>query len=221
MANITDWYGQNDINWGKLYSESWWGSVNEANSWGIIYPESAEGSNVYADTTSFTSDTTSLTADNGVADGDNGGDNGGDPVPTSDTWWTPNQAEFVNDGIVPFTYTFNGTTYTQGIVATQVELSGYNGDATVSGTFSSKVIKLDTATPQVGSHIFDAFGTIIKQGNQYGGDIGFWENFASPKFVSIKSSSSAAFSGNVFSPFPIYKLGQVGEYVKITEIISS
>ena len=43
MAGINEWYGENNINWGKIYSESWWGSVNEANSWGIIYPATAEG----------------------------------------------------------------------------------------------------------------------------------------------------------------------------------
>lgn len=67
MSNITDWYGQNSINWGKSYSESWWGSVNEANSWGLIYPASADGSIIYADTTLFTADMTSYTADIGVA----------------------------------------------------------------------------------------------------------------------------------------------------------
>jgi hypothetical protein len=293
MANITDWYGQNDINWGKLYSESWWGSVNEANSWGIIYPESAEGSNVYADTTSFTSDTTSLTADNGVAgslatfacsdagfiiqDGTTGdsislvndasvikgtlnsilpstyqsgsstytanitipagysnsgqtittctdtatGSAVSEPTATSTYWWSPNQADFVGVGVVTFTYTFDGITYSQGIVDTSTELSNYDGDSIVGTGSSSRTLKIDTASPQVGSYIFEGNGTIVKDGKINPGNIGFWENFATPKFISIKSSSSGAFGGNTFSPFPIYKLGQVGEYVKITEIITS
>jgi len=66
MATINDWYGENNIGWGKSYSESWWGSVNEINSWGIIYPATAEGSIIYADTTLFTADMTSYTADIGV-----------------------------------------------------------------------------------------------------------------------------------------------------------
>ena len=65
MSSINNWYGENNINWGKYYSESWWGSVNELNSWGIIYPATAQGSIIYADTTLFTADTTFFTADIG------------------------------------------------------------------------------------------------------------------------------------------------------------
>ena len=39
----------NLISWGKSYEQSWWGNVNEANSWGIVYPYDAEGSNLTAD----------------------------------------------------------------------------------------------------------------------------------------------------------------------------
>ena len=66
MANIEDWYGNNSIGWGKSYGESWWGSVNEANSWGIIYPNNAGGSIFTADTTNITADSSFITADNGV-----------------------------------------------------------------------------------------------------------------------------------------------------------
>lgn len=66
MSDITDWYGQNNINWGKSYSESWWGSVNEANSWGLIYPASAEGSIVFSDSTTIKADATLFTADIGT-----------------------------------------------------------------------------------------------------------------------------------------------------------
>ena len=144
-----------------------------------------------------------------------------DPVSTSTLWYSPNQANFTGVGIVDFTYTVGAYTSNQGIVSTQAELSNYDGDSVVAGTFSSRVLKIDTANPQVGSYIFNSFGQIIKDGNQYPGDIGFWEYFATPKFISIKTTSSGAFGGNTFSPFPIYKLGQVGNYVKITEIITS
>ena len=293
MADISNWYGQNNINWGKSYSESWWGSVNEINSWGIIYPGSAEGSTVTSDSGLFTADTNSITADNGVAgslttfacsdagftiqDGTTGDTislvndasvtqgtlvsitpstyqsglttytasitvpagytNSGstlsnctntatgsavtEPTATSTYWWSPNQANFVGVGVVTFTYTFGGITYSQGIVDTSTELSNYDGDSIVGTDWSSRTIKIDTASPQVGSYIYEADGTIVKDGKQTPGNIGYWENFATPRFISIKSSSSGAFGGNTFSPFPIYKLGQVGDYVKIIEIITS
>ena len=63
MPNLTDYYGINTISWGSSYSESHWGNANETNSWGIIYPLSAGGSSLIADTTSFKADTTSKTAD--------------------------------------------------------------------------------------------------------------------------------------------------------------
>lgn len=68
MSNISDWSGSNTINWGKSYEESWWGNVNEANSWGIIYPFNAEGSFVSGDSNIFTGDTDFFTADNAPAD---------------------------------------------------------------------------------------------------------------------------------------------------------
>ena len=291
--NITDWYGNNTISWGKSYEESWWGNVNEANSWGIIYPNNAEGSFVTADSTLFTADSTFFKADNApansllpfacanavltLANGTTGNtiaigtdatvslgtlvsitpstyqsgtttytatitapsgySNSGvnltdctisatgsaavDPVATSTYWWSPNQANFTGVGVVSFTYTFGGITYSQGIVDTSTELSNYDGDSIVGTDWSSRTLKIDTASPQVGSYIFEADGTIVKDGKLTPGNIGFWENFATPKFISIKSTSNAAFSGNTFSPFPIYKLGQVGDYVKIIEIITS
>jgi hypothetical protein len=66
MANITDHYGENTINWGKSYTNSWWGSVNETNSWGIIYPANAEGSLFTADSTTVFADSSSIKADNGT-----------------------------------------------------------------------------------------------------------------------------------------------------------
>lgn len=63
MANIEDWYGRNSIGWGDTYDNSWAGNVNEANSWGIIYPFNFEGSLLLADTTLIKADNTSIKAD--------------------------------------------------------------------------------------------------------------------------------------------------------------
>jgi len=46
----------NSINWGRIYSSSWFGNVNELNSWGIVYPFDAPTILVFADTTKLTSD---------------------------------------------------------------------------------------------------------------------------------------------------------------------
>ncbi len=53
----------NSINWGRIYSSSWFGNVNELNGWGIVYPFDADGSNLTADTILVLADTTQLTAD--------------------------------------------------------------------------------------------------------------------------------------------------------------
>jgi hypothetical protein len=47
----------------SVYSVSWFGNVNEANGWGIIYPFDADGSYLTVDTTLFSADSTTLTAD--------------------------------------------------------------------------------------------------------------------------------------------------------------
>tara|TARA_R110000782_G_scaffold96818_3_gene181468 strand:- start:990 stop:1166 length:177 start_codon:yes stop_codon:yes gene_type:complete len=51
------------INQGQIYEISWFGSVNEVNGWGAIYPIDADGSYLRADTTLQTSDNSILTAD--------------------------------------------------------------------------------------------------------------------------------------------------------------
>ncbi len=51
------------MSYGSIYPISWWGNVNEANGWGIVYPFDADGSNFTADTTLETADTTQFTAD--------------------------------------------------------------------------------------------------------------------------------------------------------------
>jgi|TARA_R110000822_G_scaffold261709_1_gene386265 hypothetical protein len=53
----------NNIDYGSVYSISWWGAVNEANNWGWIYPFDADDSNFRADTTLVTADNTRYTAD--------------------------------------------------------------------------------------------------------------------------------------------------------------
>jgi len=53
----------NTIGWGSIYAVSWFGNVNEANYWGIVYPFDADGSFLRVDTTDITSDTTLYKAD--------------------------------------------------------------------------------------------------------------------------------------------------------------
>ena len=62
-APITDWYGRNDIGWGKVYESSWAGNVNEANYWGYIYPFNYEGSVFDASSTLIKADSNDYTAD--------------------------------------------------------------------------------------------------------------------------------------------------------------
>ena len=61
--SIVNWYGRNNIYWGEVYDDVWAGNVNEANSWGIIYPFNFDGSLLFADTTLVTADNTSIKAD--------------------------------------------------------------------------------------------------------------------------------------------------------------
>ena len=51
------------MSFGSVYSVSWFGNVNEANGWGIIYTFDADGSYLTVDTTLFSADSTTLTAD--------------------------------------------------------------------------------------------------------------------------------------------------------------
>jgi len=60
---INHWYGNNPIGWGNSYSVSYWGSTNESNSWGIIYPFRASGSNITVDTNLIKADNTSIKVD--------------------------------------------------------------------------------------------------------------------------------------------------------------
>lgn len=60
---ITDWYGRNNIGWGKTYEVAWAGSVNEANYWGYIYPFNFDGSVFDASSSTVTADNSIYTAD--------------------------------------------------------------------------------------------------------------------------------------------------------------
>jgi hypothetical protein len=51
------------MSYGAIYPVSWWGNVNEANGWGIVYPFCAPGSYLTADTTLILADTTQYKAD--------------------------------------------------------------------------------------------------------------------------------------------------------------
>ena len=47
----------------EYIQETWWGNVNEANGWGIVYPFDIDGSWLRVDTINETSDVTNITAD--------------------------------------------------------------------------------------------------------------------------------------------------------------
>jgi len=47
----------------EYVQETWWGNVNEANGWGIVYPFDIDGSWLRVDTINETSDVTNITAD--------------------------------------------------------------------------------------------------------------------------------------------------------------
>tara|TARA_R110000796_G_scaffold41959_5_gene104014 strand:+ start:51 stop:218 length:168 start_codon:yes stop_codon:yes gene_type:complete len=51
------------MSYGAIYPVSWWGNVNEANGWGIVYPFDADGSLLTVDTTLILADTTQYKAD--------------------------------------------------------------------------------------------------------------------------------------------------------------
>ena len=47
----------------EYVQETWWGTVNEANGWGIVYPFDIDGSFLRVDTINESSDVTYITAD--------------------------------------------------------------------------------------------------------------------------------------------------------------
>lgn len=51
------------MGWGAIYPESWWGNANESNGWGFVYPLTAGGSYLTADTIIYSADTTSIKSD--------------------------------------------------------------------------------------------------------------------------------------------------------------
>ena len=51
------------IGYGSIYDVSWWGAVNAANGWGMVYPFNADQSNFTADTILVSADETIYTAD--------------------------------------------------------------------------------------------------------------------------------------------------------------
>lgn len=63
MAAVIDWYGRNNIGWGKTYEVAHAGNVNEANYWGIIYPFNFDGSTFDVSTSTVTADNNIYTAD--------------------------------------------------------------------------------------------------------------------------------------------------------------
>tara|TARA_R110000868_G_scaffold151828_1_gene376399 strand:+ start:411 stop:602 length:192 start_codon:yes stop_codon:yes gene_type:complete len=53
----------NLIGWGEVNEISWFGNVNEENSWGIVYPFNSDGSFLRVDTIMESSDVTYITTD--------------------------------------------------------------------------------------------------------------------------------------------------------------
>lgn len=51
------------MSYGAIYPLSWWGSANEADGWGLVYPVNAGGSTLTVDATNIKADTTQTTAD--------------------------------------------------------------------------------------------------------------------------------------------------------------
>jgi len=220
MATINEWYGENNINWGKSYSQSWWGSVNEANSWGILYPGTAEGSIIYADTTSYTADATGITSDNGV---------GGVVTPpatpgtaTDTTWWTAYSVETTQSGVLYFQFTYNSVTYGRGVVGTQAEYTDYAGETVVGGSEVSRTLRIDTETPDVGTFIFDVYGEAVNENDSYTYAMLFgpYAYYSQPRYIFIGTINSYV-SGGVFNPYPLFKLEQVNGYLQITEKIEA
>lgn len=291
MADISDWYGENTIDWGDSYAESWWGNVNEANSWGIIYPATAEGSIITADTSIFTADQTIYTADGGdgsvvvspdttppvititgsasisLTVGDSYTDAGatatdnidGDitsSITTSGTVDTATEGTYtitysVSDAAgnsatetrtitvsaasspgtvlatdlhclaevnnVDIDFTYSSTTYANGFTEDIAEITTFDG---VTATqIRNRTIRLDTATPQVGSFIADFNGNLISDSDTHNTILyGPYAAYATAKYVSISTTS---FSLGVVDVHPIYKVEQSNGYLKITEEILS
>ncbi len=52
--------------WGVIFQSSWFGNVNEANGWGIYYPDNADYSLFTVDSTIITADNNYFTADQNI-----------------------------------------------------------------------------------------------------------------------------------------------------------
>jgi hypothetical protein len=196
MANITDWYGQNDINWGKSYAESWWGSVNEVNSWGIIYPATAEGSIISADTTLFTADMTGFTADIG----------NGSVVISPDT--TPPVITIIGSSTINLTvgdsYTDAGATATDDI----------DGDLTSSISTSGTVDTSTASTYTITYSVSDSSGNsssatrsviVSDASNQTPGtvtsDTWHFLNYLTERSTDVRFYATLTYGGNSYNGF--------------------
>lgn len=51
------------MGFGSIYPVTWFGNANETSGWGIVYPGTADGSFLRADTTTIFADTTTIKAD--------------------------------------------------------------------------------------------------------------------------------------------------------------
>jgi hypothetical protein len=219
MSSINNWYGENNINWGKSYSESWWGNVNELNSWGILYPATAEGSIIYADTTLFTADMTGYTADIGndsvVVSNDTPG------TVTNTTW---NYMVYVTERFTDIRFyanlNYGGNTY-PGFTYNLSDFTVANGiDPSAAATRS---MRIDTNSIDVGTFIADANGVLVDSADNHSVSIFFfppYAAFSTPVYMKIALTAND-FLSNPYTSYPIYKLEQVNGYVQVTQKIIS
>ena len=194
MSSINNWYGENNINWGKSYSESWWGNVNEVNNWGILYPATAEGSIIYADTTLFTADMTGYTADIG------------------------NDSVVVSPDTTPPVITITGSSSISLNVGDSYTDAGATATDNIDGNLTSSIITsgtVDTATAgtyTITYSVSDAAGnstsasrTVIVASNATPGTVTntTWNYLVHvvERFTDVRFGASLNYGGNTYSGF--------------------
>lgn len=211
MAVINNWWGENNIGWGASYQESWWGNVNEANSWGIIYPGTAEGSIIYADSTLFTADSTSYYADNGTAD-----------VVIS--------VPVINNSVY-FRYPYrifnsSGNILIQTHFMTLSQVNTYDG-STYQNTYPPSLFAMYTSTGslEVGAYLFNSLEEIWDSNNTHRTSSNVytsWADLDDIMYIAFKANGSTDWNtSGTLNLYPLYKVEKQNGYLKITEIIAS
>ena len=121
--------------------------------------------------------------------------------------------------------TYNGNTYL-GFTYTLSDFT--DPDGLNPNAAGSRAMRIDTASIGVGTFIADDDGVLLDSADNhtvYDSDTGYYRfppfaAFATPIYMKIVANSISLVN-NPFSPYPIYKLEQDGDYIKITEIITS